>query len=33
MDVTLSLDKFNKLYYAGDNIQGSVLIINKSKQQ
>ena len=31
MDVTLSLDKFNKLYYAGDNIQGSVLIINKSK--
>ena len=31
MDVTLSLDSLNKLYYAGDSIQGSVLIINKSK--
>ena len=31
MDVTLSLDSLNKVYYAGDFIQGSVLIINKSK--
>ena len=31
MDVTLSLDSLNKVYYAGDYIQGSVLIINKSK--
>ena len=30
MDVTLSLDSLNKVYYAGDYIQGSVLIINKS---
>ena len=31
MDVTLSLDSLNKIYYAGDPIQGSVLIINKSR--
>ena len=31
MDLTLSLDSLNKLYYAGDIIQGSVLVINKSK--
>lgn len=31
MDVTLSLDSINKVYYAGDFIQGSVLIINKTK--
>ena len=31
MDVSLSLDSLNKIYYAGDYIQGSVLIINKSK--
>ena len=31
MDITLSLDSLNKVYYAGDYIQGSVLIINKSK--
>ena len=31
MDISLSLDSLNKVYYAGDYIQGSVLIINKSK--
>ena len=31
MEVSLSLDNLNKVYYAGDFIQGSVLIINKSK--
>ena len=31
MELTLSLDGLNKIYYAGDFIQGSVLIINKSK--
>jgi len=31
MEVSLSLDSLNKIYYAGDFIQGSVLIINKSK--
>ena len=31
MELTLSLDSLNKIYYAGDFIQGSVLIINKSK--
>ena len=31
MEVSLSLDSLNKVYYAGDFIQGSVLIINKSK--
>jgi hypothetical protein len=31
MEVNLSLESTNKIYYAGDNILGSVLIINKSK--
>lgn len=31
MDVSLSLDGLNKIYYAGDYIQGAVLIINKAK--
>ena len=31
MEVSLSLDSLNKIYYAGDFIQGSVLIINKTK--
>lgn len=31
MELSLSLDNLNKIYYAGDGIQGSVLIINKSK--
>ena len=31
MELTLSLDSLNKLYYAGDFIQGSVLVINKAK--
>ena len=31
MELTLSLDSLNKIYYAGDFIQGSVLIINKTK--
>ena len=31
MDISLSLDSLNKVYYAGDYIQGSVLVINKSK--
>ena len=31
MDISLSLDSLNKIYYAGDFIQGSVLIINKTK--
>jgi hypothetical protein len=31
MEVNLSLDSLNKIYYAGDFIQGSVLIINKTK--
>lgn len=31
MELTLSLDSINKIYYAGDFIQGSVLIINKTK--
>jgi len=32
MELTLSLDNLNKIYYAGETIQGSVLVINKSKQ-
>ena len=31
MEVSLILDSLNKIYYAGDFIQGSVLIINKTK--
>ena len=31
MEVSLSLESTNKIYYAGDYIQGSVLIINKTK--
>lgn len=31
MELSLSLDSLNKVYYAGDVIQGSVLVINKSK--
>ena len=31
MDISLSLDSLNKVYYAGDYIQGSVLIINKTR--
>ena len=31
MDISLSLDSLNKVYYAGDYIQGSILVINKSK--
>ena len=31
MELTLSLDSLNKLYYAGEHIQGNVLSINKSK--
>ena len=32
MELTLSLENMNRIYYAGDIIQGSVLVINKSKQ-
>ena len=31
MELTLSLDSLNKLYYAGEYVQGNVLAINKSK--
>ena len=31
MELNISLDSLNKVYYAGDYIQGSVLVINKSK--
>lgn len=32
MDLTLALDKINKTFYAGDNISGKILLINKLKQ-
>ena len=31
MELNLSLDSLNKCYFAGDLIQGQILVINKSK--
>ena len=33
MEVTLALDSLNKIYYAGENITGKVLLINKLKSR